>query len=313
MIRQENKVTLRGLKNYYCDVLSCVFGEFLTDEEISNLKLTDEELQTVCDYAVLKNKQAGVGEVNLKVPKISFGVKSLEKYGLIGKEIIDAEKIGEIETKMLVGERLMVELSSLTEYDQNFLSNVSNFVALIDCEILIRLGQDLEEVGKAVNRYNLSPVSILESFGFLDRKCIVYGLNFIDKDDQKLLKDYETQCVFSPRSDAEIGRGAINLYNFIYNELKFGFSSEKCYNIDMLGEVKLAINNTSNLMYESGLLDNEILLQSLQSNYGENEIEMLSFEKEDNIFDKRISKPQVDLNVLREKIISIVKQIKENN
>ena len=313
MLRNKDEIVINGLKNYYCDVLGCAFGEFLSNEELEDITLSEQQLEDVCEYVVLKNKEAGVSEVNLKVPKVGFGVRALDKYGMKGKEIISTDKIDEIETKNLVGQRLMIELDSLIEYDQNVLSNVSNFVAIIDCEILVRLGQDLEEVGKAVNRYNMSPVSILESFGFLDRKCLVYGLNFIDKDDQKLLKDYEIKCVFSPRSDAEIGRGAINLYNFIYNELKFGFSSEKCYNIDMLNEVKLAKYNTSNLMFENGLLDDEILLESLQSEYGKIHIKMSPYERDENVFDKNVVLPQEDLKSLREKIEKIVKELKEKN
>ena len=81
----------------------------------------------------------------------------------------------------------------------------------------------------------------------------------------------------------------------------------------MLGEVKLAQNNTSNLMYENGLLDDEILLESLQSEFGENYIQLGALERQKNVFDKRICIPQNGLEMLREKVEEIVRELKEKN
>lgn len=311
MQRENNKVIIRGLKNYYCDAVMCSLKEFVNPEKYDLTQLTEDEIKTLCEFSVLKNKMAGVSELNLKVPFSGVGNEALDKYEMKGGEIVPAEEFNNLRTSSLVGERLTLEISSIDEYNQNFLSDVSDFVGLTDCKVLIKLGQDLEEVGKVVNKFKMSPAETLESFGFLDRKCFVYGLNFIDKDDQKLLKEYDTFCIFSPRDDGEEGRGAINLYNFIYNELKFGFSSGECYNIDMLGEAKLAKLNTSNLMYQNDLIDNEILLESLQSEYGKNIIDLDDFEREDNIFDKKIRIENKEYNGLREKVKIIAQNLKE--
>ena len=307
---EENKVKLNGFKNYYCDALYCALGEFINPSSYQLNSLSDEDLKTICEYSVVKNIMAGVRELNLKVPKYGFGRDALEKYGLYGKEIIDAELIGLIPTSALVGEKLAIELSNLSEFTPQFLSETSEFVALSDCEIIIELGQDLEEVGKLVNKYNCSPVEMLESFGFLDRKCFVYGLNFIDKDDQKLLKDYNVTCIFFPVSDGENGFGAINLYNFIYHQLKFGFSSGKCYNIDMLKEAKLAKLNTANLMNDSGLIDLNDLLEPLEAKIGET-ITLDECERKENVLNKRVFIMHKDYQKLREEVKKIAKELKE--
>lgn len=258
------KRKIKSFKNYYCDALYCSLGEFFDSETISqileNKMLTSQQIKILCEYAVIKNKMAGVSYLNLKVPDFGYGVELLEKYEMKGHEIVSANLMNCMPSKALVGQRLMLEVENLLEYNENFLSDLSDLSATAGIPLIFSLGQDLEEVGKIVNKFNLSPVQTLESYGFLDRECYVIGLNFIDKEDQKLLKDYNVTCIFSPCCDGEEGRGAINLYNFVYNELKFGFSSRKCYNVDMLKECYLARVNTSNLMYESDLIKLEDLL-----------------------------------------------------
>ena len=311
MQRKDNKVIIRGFKNYYCDAVYSSLGEFIKPEDYDLSTLTKEQLEILSQYAVIKNIMAGVNEVYLKVPTPGVGISALEKYGLKGKEIVPAEEMNNVKTSSLVRERLVLEIGSLLEYNQNFLSDVSDFAGITDCGLLIKLGQDLEEVGKVVNKYKFSPTETLESFGFLDRKCYVYGLNFIDKDDQKILKEYDAMCIFSPLEDGENGLGAINLYNFIYNELKFGFSTGKCYNIDMLLQGKLAKLNTSNLMYQNDLIDSELLIESLQSEEGEIEIELDDFERGENIFDKKVFIQREEYQKLREKVKDIARGLKE--
>ena len=251
---------IKSFKNYFCDAISCSLGEFIDvydsqfDEDELLSKLSKEEINIICQYAIVKNKIAGVGELYLKVPIASIGREALEMFKMGGKVIISAKQKEDLTTNDFVGDRVILYIEDLLDYKEGALSDIADFLGRTDMPVIINLGRTLEEIGKLVNRYGKSPVEVLEDFGYLDRECYVYGLNFIDKDDQKLLASYNANIIFSPRSDGEEGRGAINLYNFIYNRLKFVFSSGKCYNIDMLAEGKLARINTNNLMYEKGLI-----------------------------------------------------------
>ena len=317
MQRQENKVLLSGFSNFYCDGLYSALGEFFTlDQDLYQKilkELSNEDLATLIDYAVLKNKMAGVKELFIKVPSFSYGTNSLEKYGLLGKEIVGSSLYRSMPTSALVGDRVILEIESLSDVNQSFLNDIADFSARTDTPLLFKVGQTLEELGRVANMNKCSPMELLESYGFLDRKCYLYGLNFIDKDDQKLIKKYEETCIFSPISDGEEGKGAINLYNFIYNDLKFCFSSGKCYNIDMLAEGKLAKLNTSNLMHDDSLIDDKLLLDAICCLQGENniEVEISSLEPLSNIFDKKVFIADDGFLPLREKVIEIIKKIKE--
>ena len=310
MQREANKIKIKRLYNYYCDAIYCTLGQFLKIDDIDNIlkNLSEEENQTLADYAIFKNKKAGVGRVNIKVTKYGQGLKALEKYGLEGREILPAKDFPSLPTSALIGERLMLEVESLLDYNPSFLNDLSDFSARCDLPLIFHIGRDLEEVGKLVNMYKCSPVEVLESFGFLDRKCLLYGLNFVDKEDQKLICDYDKTCIFSPRSDGEEGKGGINLYNFIYNKIKFGFSSGRCYNIDMPAEGKLAIINTNNLMYDNSLIDSQKVLESLEDS-GQLEIDFDDEEPLENLLDKRVELEEDEFNI--DKVKEIAKKIKE--
>lgn len=106
------------------------------------------------------------------------------------------------------------------------------------------------------------------------------------------------------------GKGAINLYNFVYNQLKFGFASGKCYNIDMIGECRLALQNTSNLMHQPSLIAPQQLLEKACDENGE----ILTLPLEENKLDKAILEQKLDLfedENLNEKVKQIAQKIKE--
>lgn len=311
---------LKAMKNAYCDAVGLSLGEFCDfceiEDEIDIIQnLTDEEIEKICEYAVLKNKLAGVGELFLKVPKPNVAKRFFQQYQICGKEILSAKLFESFTLKDLVGNQSIIEVESLLEYNEDYLSKIVDFAASTQMPVLIKMGQTLEEVGKVVNKFNSSPAEVLEDYGFLDRECYIYGLNFLDKEDQKLLKSYNPTLILSPRDDGESGRGAINLYNLIFNDLKFVFSSGKCYNIDMFFEGKLALLNTSNLMYQRDLVSSSDVLSALQSEYGEGNLEIDDDALQNTILDHKIEIKDANLEkkilALREEIKLIAKKIKE--
>lgn len=315
-MQEKTKQKIKSFNNYYCDALYCALGEFFDKEKIDEIlnskTLTQQQVKQLCEYAVIKNKIAGVTFLNLKVPDFGYGIELLEKYNMNGHEIVSANLMNCMPSKALVGQRLMLEVESLLEYNENFLSDLSDLSAKIDIPIIFALGQDLEEVGKIVNKFKMSPVQTLESFGFLDRECYVLGLNFIDKDDQKLMRDYGATCIFSPCCDGEEGKGAINLYNFIYNDLKFRFSSRRNHNIDMLKECWLAMVNTSNLMFEKDLIKIEDLLQAVFDKNGiDIEISIGEYERKDGLLNKKIKLNIEDFENVYKNVEKLVFQLKD--
>lgn len=317
MQREEKKVKINHLINYYCNALCCVAGEFvlLNEEELSRFEkmLTKDEALLLYCYAVAKNKRAGVGELNLKVQDFEMGRQALEHFGLKGKIIISAKDYAKLSSLAIINNGLILEIESLLDYSQSLLSEIVDFSAKCEVAVLVNIGRDLEEVGKIVNLYQKSPVEILEEFGFLDRECYLYGLNYIDKDDQKLLNQYKPFLILAPSSDGEEGRGEINLYNFVYNDLKFGFSSGNSYNIDMLFEGKLAKYNTNNLMRQASMVSDELLIKSLTIAHDSHKLELPLEENlpVKNILDQKIEIFDDEFIDLRQKVKEVIEKYKE--
>lgn len=318
---QKENLVLKKFKNAYCDVIACGLGEYLdisdsTCKDVAR-RLTREEVDIICHYVVIKNVIAGVGEVNLKVPYINCAVKYLDKYGLKGNEILEANYVNNLSTKDLLGERYMLEIEDLNDYNGIALSDISNFCAVTQTPIVIGFGRSLESVGQTVAKFGLSPASLLEDYGFLDRDCYLYGMNYIDKDDQILLANYNPILILSPKSDGEEGKGAINLYNLIYHRLKFCFSSGKCYNIDMFKEGCIGILNTNNLMNKAGLVDENIVLNALQTEQGKLEIKFDKEKKLSCLFEESVNNEDDEIckikKELENKIKTIINRLKGEN
>lgn len=301
---QAGVITIKPFKNYYCEALPCALGgyyAFLKDDE---RRLSMEDIKVLCELAIVKNMLAGVRFLYLKLPFFVDIEDLFDKYGVEGGIILPALEIFNIPTKALIGERLIIEIQSFSDLSDAFLGQLANFVGDWKLPILLNLGDNLLEVGKVVNRFKLTPTELAESYGFLDRKCLVMGLNHVDKDDLLLLKNYDAFAIISPRDDANEGRGFVNNYNLIYNDFPFGFASGKCYNIDMLGEGRLSIQNTCNLMSEGGVISWKDLEKALSCPSGELEI---NFDKDCTI--EAILEERVSLGVPDEKLIEKVKQI----
>lgn len=311
-MQQRETRKLKPFKNYYCEALSCGVGKYYKFKKEDEGKLTLDEVRTLAEMAILKNSLAGVKELYLKLPYFVEIEDLFEKYGLQGKIILPATQIMNIPTKALVGDRLMIEIESFVDLNDDFLTDLANFVGDERLEVILNLGESLEEVGKVVNRFNMSPTELAESYGFLDRKCYVKGLNHVDKDDLLLLNNYDAFGIITPRDDGEHGRGGVNNYNLIYHEFPFGFGSGECYNIDMLAEGKLSCLNTANLMSESGLVGLDRILEALSCNSGQIEVDFENDALDDSILEERVCLGSID-EKLTDKVKKIGKKLKEKN
>lgn len=303
---------LKPFKNYYCEALPCGIGKFYNFKKEDEEKLSPVEVKTLCEMAIAKNAIAGVKEIFLKLPYFVELDDLFEKYGLKGKIVLPATQFSIVPTKALVGDKLIIEIESFVDLNDNFLNDLANFVGDEKLEVLINLGDNLAEVGKVVTRFNISPTELAESYGFLDRKCYVRGLNHVDKDDLLLLKNYDAFGIITPRDDGQHGRGFINNYNLTYNDFLFGFGSGGCYNIDMLAEGKLSSLNTSNLMSEGNVLDYSKVLDALSCERGEIEVEFDSDALGQTILDEKICLGRLEEKLIEE-VKKIAKKLKEKN
>lgn len=309
-MQQRNYIKLAPFQNFYCEVLPCALSEFYICSPNDEKLLSDDEVKTLCEYVIEKNLLAGGKEVFLKIPRYVCVEDLFEKYNINGKIILPALEICSLPVKALVGDKLLFEIESFSDLSDGFLTDLANFVGDKSISMLINLGDDLTEVGKVVNRFKMTPTQLCESYGFLDRKCYVRGLNHVDKDDLAILTNYDVMAILTPRDDASQGKGFINNYNLIYNCFPFGFGSGKCYNIDMLAEGRLSCQNTSNLLSQGGLIKCDDILKALSCGDKVIEIEFDCDAREETILEKHICLGKSNL-VIQDKVKQIMKKLKE--
>ena len=302
--------------NCYCDAIRTALNCFLPVEEsealLEEVNFSNEELLTLARFALALNSRAGVGKVNLSVPNADI-LPYFEEFGLDGKVILPFEAIGSLKTSDYVGGRVAMEVKSLLDEDEKTLSAISDLSGKMKLPVFIGFGRTLEEVGRLSQKYNLSPARVLEDFGFLDRKCYLLGCNFIDKDDFDIIYSYGGKVILTPRCDMMLGRGAVNLYSLENKGISFRFASESYPFIEMACEAEIARGNTSNLLYERGLISTESLLKALLL---EEEDSDQSIEKDrifplENVFkinDNCTKKEDEKFNLLKTQTEKIIKE-----
>lgn len=81
--------------------------------------------------------------------------------------------------------------------------------------------ENLENVGEIDNEYKMSPISLLESYGFFDIKCMLVDCVCVDKDDVKnVLVNYPNVTICTrPTCNLKDGYGIAPIYSFVNNKI----------------------------------------------------------------------------------------------
>lgn len=86
-------------------------------------------------------------------------------------------------------------------------SRIIKFSRKYNTFISTHMSETLTEVGNCTKENNLTPVQLLESYGFFDRPCLVYHSVYLDKDDFSILQKYKVNVCTNPASNLKLGSG----------------------------------------------------------------------------------------------------------
>lgn len=115
------------------------------------------------------------------------------------------------------------------------------------------VSETLNEVGEIHNKFGVTPVGLLESYGMFEVPCVLAHCVHCDKDDVHILKKYEVSVSHNPASNLKLGSGIAPLYSFLKSGLNVCLGTDGAAsnnNLDILKEMYLA----GNLQF--GLLNN---------------------------------------------------------
>lgn len=110
-------------------------------------------------------------------------------------------------------------VDNITLYSEEQIMAVVNFAKCNNMYIYTNVSMTLDEVGECDKMTGMSPIYYLESMGVLDRKCILGGCVYLDKDEIVLLNSYNAKVCVRPSTDMLSGHGIAPIYSMIGHNL----------------------------------------------------------------------------------------------
>ncbi len=188
-------------------------------------------------------------EITAKVAT-KYGVRLNVGVGAItGSEVLtqkslanDCAKIAKINKDI----KPMLYAHSIYSCSEDQFAELIKFAKANNLVLTTHLSETLDEVGKCLNDNGVTPAEYLESLGFFDNThSILAHCVHCDKDDVRLLAQYDTYVASNPSSNLILGSGIAPIYSFINNNLPV------CLGTDGAGS-----NNSLDMFKEMYLLDN---------------------------------------------------------
>lgn len=81
--------------------------------------------------------------------------------------------------------------------------------------IYVPASSTLDDVGECDKTTTMSPIYYLESLGILDRRCIIGGCTYIDKDEAQLLANYGAKVCLFLSKNLQKGEGIAPVYSML--------------------------------------------------------------------------------------------------
>ena len=127
----------------------------------------------------------------------------------------------------------------------------------------LHLAETLKEVGDCTVKYDKTPAELLEDLGVFDRKTTLYHCVHMDKDDIKILSDYDVNVVTCPSSNLKLGSGIAPVFAMRNQGVNVCLGTDGAASnnsLDMFKEMFLVATLNKATLYDASILKaNEVL------------------------------------------------------
>ncbi len=262
------KILMPGFVDAHCHLTMSLFRNLGENTTFKNwwydvmrpmeAKLTPKDYEIGVTLSALELLRSGVTTVADKYMRPDITAKVLTKLGLraniaigaiTGQEVLDSDYLDK-QCAML--SRINKDIKPLLYAHSIYSCDEDQFAALIkyahkhNLVLTTHLSETLDEVGDCYNKYGVTPVEYLENLGFFDgTKTLLAHCVHCDKDDVRILRNYDISIVSNPSSNLICGSGIAPIYSFVSNKINV------CLGTDGAGS-----NNSLNMFKEMFLLDN---------------------------------------------------------
>ena len=154
---------------------------------------------------------------------VQLGLKVFTAVGdFTGANVID-ESYLDLEVKRVIELGVVAPIIYLANpniEDESQYSEAIKYAKKNNYLISTSVSEYLEDVGEIDNQYGMSPIALLESYGFLDYKNLLIDCVFVDKDDVNILNNYDTSTICTcPTKNLINGSGIAPIYSFHRNKI----------------------------------------------------------------------------------------------
>lgn len=266
IIDADGNIIMPGLINTHCHLAMTLFRGYGENTNFKNwwidyMRPLEEKLNAEdCFYGaslgileLLKNGVTTVADFYLHPEQtaqavVDTGIRASIGVGAItGKEELSEDYLNKEVQSIRISPLIkpILYAHSLYSCDENQFSELNKFAISHNLIKSTHVSETLLEVGTIHKQYEMTPIELLESFGFFDTPCLLAHCVHCDKDDINIMKKYPITVATNPSSNLILGSGIAPLYSYIKNNINISIGTDGA-----------ASNNNLNMFKEMYLADN---------------------------------------------------------
>jgi len=259
-------IVMPGFVNTHCHLAMTLFRGYAENSNFTNWwndymrPLEDRIEPNDCYYGVvlgmlehIKNGITTVADFYLSPNEtakacVDVGIRTNIAIGAItGREILSQEGLKNEMNSVCISPLIKPILYAHSVYscDESQFNELNKFAQDYKLIKSTHASETLLEVGIIDNKYNMTPIALLESYGFFDSPSILAHCVHCDKDDIEIMSNYDITVATNPSSNLILGSGIAPLYSFVKNKINVSIGTDGA-----------ASNNNLNMFKEMYLADN---------------------------------------------------------
>lgn len=278
VIDAKGNIVMPGFVNTHCHLAMTLFRGYAENSNFKNwwvdyMKPLEDKLEIDdCYYGatlgmleLIKNGVTTVADFYLHPEEtakacIDTGIRTNIAIGAItGGEILSDESLTDDMKKITLSPLIkpILYAHSLYSCDESQFNELNKFAVKHNLIKSTHASETLMEVGMIDSKYNMTPIALLESYGFLDTPSILAHCVHCDKDDIEILSNYPVTVATNPSSNLILGSGIAPLYSFVKNKINVSIGTDGAAsnnNLNMFKEMYLADNLQAGVLNQARAL-----------------------------------------------------------
>lgn len=274
VIDAKGNIVMPGFVNTHCHLAMTLFRGYGENKSFDNWwrdvmrPLEDHLEKDDCYYGatlgileLIKNGVTTVADFYINPSKtakavLDTGIRASIGVGAItGNEVISEKSLDKDISSISLSPRIkpILYAHSLYSCDESQFNELNKYAIKHNILKSTHISETLKEVGEIANKYGMSPIETLESFGFFDSPSLLAHCVHIDKDDIEIMKNYDISIATCPSSNLILGSGIAPLYSFVKNKINVSIGTDGAgsnNNLNMFKEMYLADNLQAGVLNE---------------------------------------------------------------